>query len=275
MGKNCDPVESNASAVLPYKYLFYIYIAIGVGYVSFKNNNIVKVSKLYKLYPSILCFLSVIFQFNLLYKLSNQISQPSEHIVKLMSFGKCISIAFSVISSWVIRVKSKKNISFEIMKNYQIIDGYLNHKEKKISSIVYSIHIITFLWYIMEIYLNILIYYTYLSHFLTILLVSFLTYFVNDLIALRFFTKMYGTIDRLQVLIARLEELFDSNKTVNKGKAIEAFMIVYTKLMENIDMAVSEFGVPVIYNIFILINKRYISFHLIFKHKYVCLSRVS
>lgn len=255
MGENCDPVESNASAVLPYKYLFYMYIVIGVGYVTFKNNNIVKVSKVYKLYPLILCFISVVFQIKLLYKLSHQINQSSENIVIFMSFVKCISTALSVITSWVIRLKAKKSISFEMMKNIQTIDGYLNIREQKRSLNIHTIHIITILWYIIEMNLSFVIYYSFLSHYLTFLLVSFVTSFVNDMITLRFFTKMYLTIERLRASIIQLEELFGfddhfNDKTINKGEALEALMVVYTKLMENIDMTVSEFGVPVNINQF-------------------------
>lgn len=249
MDKNCNSVESSASAVLPFKYLFYIYIVTGVGYVTFKNNKIVKVSKLYKLYPSILCFISVIFQVNLLYKLSHEINQPSENIVKFMSFVKNISVAFSVITSWVIRVKTEKNISFEMVYNIRIIDGYLKCKEHKRSSIIHKIHIITVMWYIIEINVNFVIYYPFLSHYLTYTFISFVARFVNDMITLRFFTQMYLITERLRVLIIQLEELND--KTVNKGRAVESFMIVYTKLMENIDMTVSEFGFPVIqYSLF-------------------------
>lgn len=246
-------ISKDSTGALHYKYLHHLYLFVGIGYVTFRNNYIVRVSQVYKVYPFILCILSVLVHGYLLYMLAEIYTKLSEVIVVFLSVLKLVSLVLSGITSWILRMKAKINVSFEMIKNFDEIDKHLQINVINNTSVetVIWIHITIFLLNLLHISNNFIVCYLYCDHSAIIYVGTTISMcFVSQTVILRYVTNIYLISGRLLVLINQIKELFkdvDHIKTSreNKRKAVEAFITAYMKLLENIELAVSEFGIPV------------------------------
>lgn len=242
--KRCREIVENKT---PYKYLYHFYFFMGIGYITFHNNRIVKVAKIYKLYTFVLCVCLVLYQIGLVLK-STSGDKFADYILNAFIYLRSLSVSLSVFASWIVRIFTIRNISFDLIDNFYAIDTNLKFdKFKKYESKtkILILHIITVLIYMMHVTLDLMSFYRS-----TYLMMTFIICFMSDIIILRFFMKLNLIASRFMVLIIKLEDLFNRDSVerrddLYKIKAIKTLIVVYIKLNENIDLVVSEFGFPV------------------------------